>query len=259
MVKCLIIDDEKNSRDNLANLLSTYCPDIEILGLAKNGSEGIAMIQSYRPDAVFLDIHMTDMDGFTVLAKLTEFKPLVVFVTAFEKYALRAIKASAIDYLLKPVSIRELQSATKKLEELVKLKGENPQFEKDYLESLHLAFHKPDANYPQRLALPTHNGYRFEQMADIIYLNSDSNYTTLFLRSNEKVLVSKPMKHFEDILDESLFVRIHNSYIINLGFMKNYSREDGGSVELSNGITIQIAKRRLPIFLEKIKTHFVKP
>ncbi len=259
MVQCLIIDDEKNARENLLNLVGKYCPELQVVGSAISGMDGIHQVKEMKPDAIFLDVHMSDIDGFTLLSRLEEPKPMVVFVTAYEKYALKAIKASAIDYILKPVSIRELQNAAQKLEQLYKLKNENPGFEKGYNDALKLMIQTSHEEAPQRIAIPDHAGYRFENMTDIVRLESDSNYTTIFLRNGDKVLVSKPMKHFEDFLDEKLFVRIHNSHIINMLFLKGYLRDDGGVAELFDGSKLQIAKRRLPLFLESIKQRFIKP
>ncbi|MFN0033384.1 MAG: LytR/AlgR family response regulator transcription factor [Flavobacteriales bacterium] len=259
MVRCLIIDDEKNSRDNLENLIGLYCPQLHVLGKAISGSDGMAQVRQLQPDAIFLDVHMSDIDGFTMLSRLEEPKPMVVFVTAYEKYALKAIKASAIDYILKPVSIRELQNAAEKLDQLFKLKQENPAFENSYNDALKLMIQSSHEESPQRIALPDHAGYRFENMSELVRLESDSNYTTIYLKSGDKAVVSKPMKHFEDFLDEKIFVRIHNSHIINVQFLKSYSRDDGGSAELLDGTKLQIAKRRLPLFLDMIKHHFIKP
>ncbi|MBL0316595.1 MAG: response regulator transcription factor [Flavobacteriales bacterium] len=222
MVRCLIIDDEKNARENLENLVGKYCPELTVSGLAHSGMNGIQRIREEKPDAIFLDVHMSDIDGFTLLSRLEEPKPMVVFVTAYEKYALRAIKASAIDYI------------------------------KLMIQSSH------DEN-PERIALPDHSGYRFEHMRDIIRMESDSNYTTIFLKGGEKVVVSKPMKHFEDFLDDAVFIRIHNSHIVNIHFLKGYLRDDGGIAELIDGTKLQIAKRRLPLFLDTIKNRFIKP
>lgn len=259
MVRCLLIDDEKNARENLENLIVKYCPELSVIGKAISGMEGIQKIRELLPDAIFLDVHMNDIDGFTLLSRLEEPKPMVIFVTAYEKYALKAIKASAIDYILKPVSIRELQNAAQKLEQLHKLKHENPGFEKGYNDALKLMIQTSHDENPERIALPDHSGYRFENMRDIVRLESDSNYTTIFLKSGERVVVSKPMKHFEDFLDEQLFIRIHNSHIINIAFLKSYLREDGGMAELMDGKRLQIAKRRLPLFLDTIKHRFIKP
>lgn len=243
----------------MAILVQTYCPELSVIEKAISGMDGIAKINELKPDAIFLDVHMNDIDGFTLLSRLNEPKPMVVFVTAYEKYALKAIKASAIDYILKPVSIKELQSAAEKLTQLYKLKSENPGFEKGYNDALKLMIQSSHEENPNRIALPDHAGYRFEYMTDIIRLESDSNYTTIFLKNGEKVVASKPMKHFEDFLDEHLFVRIHNSHIINTQFLKSYSREDGGMAELMDGSKLQIAKRRLPLFLDMVKHRFIKP
>lgn len=259
MVRCLIIDDEKNARENLENLVGKYCPELDVCGMAVSGMDGIQRIKELNPDAIFLDVHMSDIDGFTLLSRLEEPKPMVVFVTAYEKYALKAIKASAIDYMLKPVSIKELQGAAQKLEQLFRLKNDNPGFDKGYNDALKLMIQSSHDENPERIALPDHAGYRFENMRDIVRLESDSNYTTIYLKSNEKVLVSKPMKHFEDFLDEKIFIRIHNSHIINIHFLKGYLRDDGGMAELFDGSKLSIAKRRLPLFLDTIKQRFIKP
>jgi two-component system LytT family response regulator len=259
MVRCLIIDDEKNARENLENLVGKYCPELTVSGLAISGMDGIQKIKEQKPEAIFLDVHMSDIDGFTLLSRLEEPKPMVVFVTAYEKYALKAIKASAIDYILKPVSIRELQNAAQKLEQLHKLKNENPGFEKGYNDALKLMIQTSHDENPERIALPDHSGYRFENMRDIVRMESDSNYTSIYLKNGERVVVSKPMKHFEDFLDDTVFIRIHNSHIINIHYLKSYLRDDGGMAELHDGSRLQIAKRRLPLFLDTIKNRFIKP
>lgn len=259
MVRCLIIDDEKNARENLENLVGKYCPELMVSGLAISGMDGIQKIKEQKPEAIFLDVHMSDIDGFTLLSRLEEPKPMVVFVTAYEKYALKAIKASAIDYILKPVSIRELQNAAQKLEQLHKLKNENPGFEKGYNDALKLMIQTSHDENPERIALPDHSGYRFENMRDIVRMESDSNYTSIYLKNGERVVVSKPMKHFEDFLDDTVFIRIHNSHIINIHYLKSYLRDEGGMAELHDGSRLQIAKRRLPLFLDTIKNRFIKP
>lgn len=258
MVRCLLVDDEKNARENLENLLALYCPELTVIEKAASGMEGIQKIREIKPDAIFLDVQMSDIDGFTLLARLEEPKPMVVFVTAFEKYALRAIKASAIDYILKPVSIKELQQAAQKLQQLFILKSNNPAFDQGYNDALKMMLQNSGEDGPERMALPDHSGYRFENMRDIVRLESDSNYTTIFLKSGEKVLVSKPMKHFEDFLDEKMFIRIHNSHIVNIHFLKSYVRDESAA-ELMDGSKLQIAKRRLPLFLDAVKHRFIKP
>lgn len=258
MVKCVVIDDEKNSRDFLVNLIGQYCPDISVIGTASGGVEGLQTVAELKPDAVFLDIRMSDMDGFTVMQRLPEPRPMVIFVTAYQKYALRAIKASAIDYLLKPVNIGELQDTSRKLKQLHELRFSNPHFRNEYNDALKLVMQSASESQPLRIALPHHNGYRFERMNQIVRLESDSNYTTVFLESGEKVMVSKPMKHFEDFLDESMFIRIHNSHIINMKFLKSYNR-DKGVAELEGQKEIPISKRRLAVFMEAMKKTFYKP
>lgn len=258
-VRCVIIDDEKNSRENNVNLVTTYCPELEVIGMAATAGEGLSLINQLLPDAIFLDVRMPDFDGFTLLARLGEHKPMVVFVTAYENYALKAIKASAIDYILKPLSIKELTAAAQKLQQLHQLIQENPSAKLGYNSALKLMAQSAGNENLNRIALPHHTGYRFEEVKNLVRFESDSNYTTIYLSNGEKVVASKPMKHFEDFLDEKIFVRIHNSHIVNIHFLKTYSREDGGMTELMDGTKLQIAKRRLPLFLDVIKHRFIKP
>lgn len=258
-VQCIIIDDERNARENLASLIQNYCKHLHLIGMASSAEEGFQMVVDLKPDAVFLDIHMPDADGFSLLAKLPKPRPAIVFATAFEHYALKALRASAVDYLLKPISIKELQSAEDKLLQISKMKKENPHFVTDYDGALSLLSTSIKEENPQKIALNNYHGYRFEEVRGIIRLESDSNYTTIHLRNGEKTVASKPLKHFEDILDPKLFLRIHNSHIINLDFLQSYSREEGGYVELADGCKISISKRRLSLFLEMIKGRFIKP
>jgi two-component system LytT family response regulator len=193
-----------------------------------------------------------------LLQQLEGDKPWVIFVTAYEKYALRAIKASALDYLLKPVSISDLQEAETKIVEMESMRKPNTPLFPGYEESLRMLMSTMREQPPARIALPAHNGFRMEEVKNIVRLESDNNYTTVFLVNHEKVLVSKPLKHFEECLDEGMFLRIHNSHIVNADFLKAYHRDDGGTVELKDGTMLQISKRRLPVFLEIMKDKFLK-
>jgi two-component system LytT family response regulator len=255
MITCIIIDDEKNSRDNLETLVQKYCPNLSLLGKASSALEGLELIRELSPAVVFLDIQMPGGDGFSMLQKLEGKKPWVVFVTAFEKYALKAIKASALDYLLKPVSISELTEASLKIEEVVRTRERESQ---SYEDSLKLLMSSIRDQSPMRIALPAHNGFRMEEVKNIVRLESDSNYTTVYLMNKEKVVISKPLKHFEECLDERVFLRIHNSHIVNSDFLKAYHRDDGGTVELKDGTILQISKRRLAYFLDIMKDKFLK-
>lgn len=258
MIPCLIIDDEQNSRDNLETLILRYCPNLEVIGKASSAAEGLELIRQLMPKVIFLDIQMPGGDGFSLVGQLDTEKPLVVFVTAFEKYALRAIKSSALDYLLKPVSIADLQESEKKIVEMEGLRKPNSTPFPGYEESLRLLMSSIREQAPLRIALPAHNGFRMEEVKNIVRLESDNNYTTIFLLNREKVLVSKPLKHFEECLDERTFLRIHNSHIVNADFLKAYHRDDGGTVELKDGTILQISKRRLPVFLDVMKDKFLK-
>ena len=245
MIRAVLIDDEKNGREALHTLLQNYCPSVEVVGTAENIQEGHKLLMTEKPDVVFLDIEMPYGNAFELLNKLSPVQFEIIFVTAFDNYAINAIKFSALDYLLKPVNIRELQTAVKKASEKVHSKNISKR-----IDTLLFNIQAPKSQ-AQRLALPTLDGYVFIDTSDLVRLEANNNYTNIFLKNNTKMLIAKPLKEFEELLDESRFSRVHNSHIINHDFVKKYHRGRGGYIEMEDGTMIEVSIRKKDEFLNK--------
>ena len=246
MVTAIIIDDEQNGRIALRQKLQDYCADVELIGEAENGEDGMRLIEKQQPDVVFLDIEMPRMDGFEMLHRLPEKNFHLIFTTAYDQYAIKAIKYAAFDYLLKPIEIEELQLAVKRVGEKKLNKSSSNQLE------LLLENMLPKKNTYQRIAIPTSEGLQFIKLNEIIYLEANNNYTYFHLAGNQKYIVSRTLKDFEEMLPDDTFLRIHNSYVINKNFAERYIRGEGGQVVLSNGTVLDVAKRKKADFLKAI-------
>lgn len=242
MITALLIDDESKGRNTLYNFLSKYCPNVTIIGEADGVSSGKKAIDKLHPDLIFLDIEMRDGTGFDLLEKYTKFSFSVIFVTAHNEYAVKAFKCSAIDYLLKPIIPEELITAVNKFEAEKELKNLSLKLE-------NLIEHKSNI---KRLALPTSKGIELLKIDDIIYCESDGNYTLFKTNSNEIITVSKTIKEYDTILTDFNFFRIHQSYLVNLDYVSKYNKNDGGFVTLSNNQKLPVSRRNKQAFLEKI-------
>jgi two-component system LytT family response regulator len=247
MIRSIIVDDEQKSRESLKIILEDFCENVTICALCQNVSEGIQAIKEHQPDVVFLDIQMQRETGFDLLTQLNSIDFEVIFTTAHSEYAIKAFKFSAIDYLLKPIDIDDLQKA------LAKVEHKQNQNISGRLEHLiqNLRTNTPE-NY--KLALPTTEGLVFVQLNSILYCEASSNYTIIYTPKN-KYIVSRTLKQYEDLLGEHNFFRIHNSYLINLNAVKKYIRGEGGSVVLENDITLDVSKRKKEAFLSRITTR----
>lgn len=245
-MQALIIDDEKHCRDSLAILLAKYCPEIEILGQCANGEEGIRTIAGQEPDLVFLDISMPGMTGFEMLEQCEGHAFEVIFTTAFDEYAIQAIRHSALDYLLKPVDKNELIQAVARAKST---KNTTPSDRISKL--LEMVENKKSS---ERLALPTLDGLIIIDTKDILYCESENNYTRFFMVDGKAIFVSKTLKKVETILNEDKnFFRSHNSFIINLKYIHRYLKGDGGEVILSNGKSLPISRTRKQDFLDRLE------
>ncbi len=250
MLKALLVDDEVNNQTSLEFLLHHDCEGIEVAGKAQNAREAREWLQSYHADVIFLDINMPVEDGFQFLKSLSFHHFKVVFVTAHNEYALQAIKASAVDYILKPVNIDELQKAVEK----VKRSLNNPAaLEQNHALLQHLLETVNKKMPPQKIALPQLGSISFIEVDDMVSLQADSNYTIIHMKDMQKLVISKTLKDFEELLDANQFARIHKSYIVNLRYIKEYSTIDGGIVKMSDGNQWSISRRQLDLFLEKMK------
>ena len=246
MLSSIIIDDEANSSSALKEKLIQYFPQVKIVAVCKNGQEGIDAIESLQPEVVFLDIEMPLMNGFTMLQQLTNKNFELIFTTAYDHYAIRAIRFSALDYLVKPIEIEELRQALERAEEKKLQPLPNQRLEL-LLDNLGHKMHER-----LRIAVPTNNGLEFLKIEHIIYLEASINYTHIFLGDGRKYTVSRTLKDFEEMLPVDTFLRIHHSHIINKNFAEKYIRGEGGQVVLSNGTVLDIAKRKKTEFLKAI-------
>ncbi|WP_373517992.1 LytR/AlgR family response regulator transcription factor, partial [Pricia sp.] len=224
MIKTIIIDDEHYGRQSLQQAVEQYCPEVAILQICESPEAGIAAINALKPDLVFLDVQMPNMSGFDVLQKLSPIDFEVIFVTSYDQYAIKAIKFSAIDYLLKPVDVDDLIHAVKRTKENLQKNGKRQRYQ-SVLHNLNYASGKIE-----KLAVPTLDGIDFFRTDDIIYCEADGSYTTLYLSGKQKQVISKNLKDFENLLSGSGFCRVHNSHLINLSHVKKYIKGDGGYV-----------------------------
>jgi two-component system, LytTR family, response regulator len=245
MITAIIIDDEAKGRLALREKLLTYCPQIKILAEATNGPEAILLIQQHKPQLIFLDIEMPRMNGFEMLNALPEKNFHLIFTTAYDQYAIKAIKYAAFDYLLKPVDIEELKSAVEKIDN-----RENNQTKKQ-VELLQQNMQHPKKQL-NKLAVPTLEGLLFFDINDIVHLEANSNYTNIYLNNKIKITASKTLKEFEEMLPEEIFFRTHHSHLINLNYIKRYIKGDGGQIELQNGTYVDVSRRKKEEFLKAI-------
>ncbi len=225
----IVVDDEINNRQNLISLLSKYCPEITVLGEASTVQEAKHLVKTTSPEVVFLDIEMPGGNGFKLLEGEVDFK--VIFVTAYDAYALKAIKFSALDYLLKPIDKEELIQAVAKLE------LEDSEKERSKLENLGSFLNQGE----QRIALNLQEEVRLVAVKDIIRIEADNNYSTIYL-SNEQVLVSKNLGYYYDLLKDSGFIRTHQSHLVNRSIIEKLVKKDGGSLVLKNGDSVPVSR-----------------
>lgn len=245
MLKAIIIDDEKNGRDTLNYLVNSYCGDkVKIVYMAENVKEGIKAIEIYNPDIVFLDIQMQGETGFDLLSQIESINFSIIFTTAHDKYALHAIKFSAIDYLLKPIDVTELNQAIDKASQ--KTNFDIAQYDNYIKNSKSLDLEN------MKIAISTMDGLVFILVNQIIYCKAENGYTLFYNINGDKVISTKNMKHFEAVLTEYSFLRIHNSYLINLKEIKKYNKGDGGTVTMSNDAELDVSKRKKTAFLAAI-------
>jgi two-component system LytT family response regulator len=233
-IKAVMVEDETPSADVLRTLINECCPEIEIAGVAPTVKKAVEMISDFKPDLVFLDVELPDGNGFSVIESFPEGRFNVIFVTAFEHYALKAIKACAIDYLLKPVDGDDLVAAVRKLP--ADIAGDKRQ--------LALMYNAKQKNgLKRRLALPTQEGLKFIEQMEIVWCEAQGSYTNFLLLNKEKILVSKPLNYFEEILDEEQFCRCHQSYMVNLAHIKSYVKGRGGYLIMNDGSKVEVSAR----------------
>lgn len=248
MIRALIIDDEKHCCDNLQWQLKTYCPEIDVVSTCNNAEKGIQQIRHHQPQLIFLDVEMPGMSGFEMLENLKEINFDIIFTTAFDQYAIRAIKFGALDYLIKPIDKDELLQAVNKFLNRT---------QRDSLKQLNaLLTHikkSSDLSF-QKIALPTLHGYELVSLNTIMFCESSSNYTNIRLNDGQHLLISRTLKDVQDLLDMQPFFRVHNSYIVNLQYAIRYVKGEGGFLVLNNDLNIPVARSKKDELL-KLITH----
>lgn len=244
MVKALIVDDEPKNIRILHGLLSDFCPQVRIAGEAQDAATAVSLIRSEQPDLLFLDIEMPYGNGFDLLDQVMPVNFEIIFITAFNEYTLKAFRYSALDYLLKPVSIDELKEAVQKAEAKLQQKQINQQLE-------NLLLNLKRQTHLQKIAVPWMDGLIFMPVADIIRFEAKGGYSHIFAKDQRKFLCSKTIREYEDILPEEIFYRIHNSHLINLNHIRKYHKGRGGIIEMEDGAMIEVASRRKDEFLAK--------
>ena len=243
-MKCIIVDDEAKSRSMLKTLCENYCDGLSICALAASVSEAIELIAEHAPDLVFLDIRMPVKSGFDLLEYYDTIPFEVIFTTAYDQYALRAFKYSAVDYLLKHIAVDELKAAVERARSML---GHGEKTEQ--LNLLKEAINNEKIN---KIALITLDGFTFVRFNEIVRCEAQGNYTSVFLSNGNSLLITKTLKHYEEILVEKMFFRIHKSHLINLNFVRRFIRGKQGLVEMNDGTQIEVSFRKRDALLKRL-------
>ena len=250
MIRVIIIDDEENSRETLRGKLDLFCPEVEVAAEAGSVKDGLEAISKETPDAVFLDIQLAGESGFDILEKIAQDEadqPEIIFVTAHNEFAIKAIKFSALDYLLKPIDPEELVKAVRKVEETKGLPKKATNINV-LVENIRQA-----SDSPKKIVVPTSDGMHVIKLSDIIRLESSSNYTTFHLNNQKSLLASKTLKEFDNMLSGYNFQRIHKSHLVNMNYLKRYVQTDGGYLILEDGSKIPVANRKKEQLLNTLR------
>lgn len=243
-ISALIVDDEESSRATLSKIIDKYCPSINIVGKAANADEAYELIISKEPELVFLDVEMPHASGFDLLERFPSVDFNVIFTTAYDQYALNAIKCNAVDYLLKPINIKELIQAVEKIG-----KGQRQQNEvQDAIQSL-MSSYRGNVSKNEKIGISTKAGVEFINIQDVVRCEADGSYTKIFLKNNKKILATGKIKGFEELLTEHQFVRVHNSHLININCLEQYIRGEGGIAIMNDGAQVPISRRKKDEFL----------
>lgn len=248
MVRVAIVDDEKHCCDNLQWLLKEYLPEVEVVSVSNTADEGLLQIRKQQPQLVFLDVEMPGLNGFEMLEKIPAIDFDVIFTTAFDQYAIRALRFGALDFLLKPIDKDELKAAVAKT------------LNRPHRDSVNqlaaLLTHVKQNTSPsnKKIALPTLHGYELVLITNILLCESNSNYTDVKLTDGQHFLISRTLKEIEDVLDGPPFLRVHNSFLVNLDYAIRYIRGEGGSLVLRNNITVPVSRSKKEELL-KLITH----
>ena len=244
MINAIIVDDEPYCCEVLSTLLERYCPEVKVVAVCPSAQEALKTIHRLQPQLVFLDIEMPQMNGFAMLEQLPEINFHLIFTTSYDQYAIKAIRFSAIDYLLKPIDREELQKAVQKV---------NRQVQKPVAQQLEILLQKMNhSTAVNKVALPTMEGLQMVHVDSIIRCESDSNYTIIQLKDKQKLVVSRTLKEIEEMLEDYPFARVHHSYLVNLNEINKYVKGEGGYLVMSDGSNIDVSRSKKESLLKKL-------
>jgi two-component system LytT family response regulator len=244
MLSAVIIDDEPNAVNLLALRLSQHCPQIEVVATCTGSVQGVEAIREHRPEILFLDIEMPQMNGFQVLETVGDIPFALVFVTAYDRFALKAFKYSALDYLLKPIDTQELIATVHKIE---KQRQTHPQ----QIQHLQQQYGNVAKTLPDRIALPYQNGVAFVAIQDILYCEADDRYTRFYLADGQQYLVTKVLRDIQELLEERDFLRVHRQYLINLNRIKKFVKGEGSYIIMDNEQSIPVSRGQKDRLMER--------
>jgi two-component system LytT family response regulator len=248
VIKAIIVEDEQLGLQNLKNMLATHCPDVQIIGDAGSIKDGLALLQdsNIEPDVAFLDISLPDGLVFQLLNQIKPINFEVIFVTAYEEYAIKACEYSSIGYVVKPIDPDNLKEALAR----IRPKEEGSETEKR-LEIFNNYYNNPNAF--TKMSISALDGIYFVSIRDIVRFEAEDNYTHIFLISGERITASKTIKSYEDLLRPFNFYRVHKRHVINLNYMRKFVKGDGGYLVMDDDIKIEVSRRRRPAFMEQLK------
>ena len=247
MIQVIIIDDQAESRNSLKNLLSLCCTNVSVIGEADNIKTGYSLISNLKPELVFLDVQMPGGSGFDLLEMFSNINFKIIFTTAHDQFAVKAFKYSAFDYLLKPIDAQELKSTIEKYSSSIKNDNDNVSIQ-TLIENL-----RTDIANPKKIVLSTQDKIHVVKINDIVYCEASINYTLFYLIDKNKILVTKTLKEYEELLEEHQFIRIHKTYLANFKHIVNYEKAEGGFVNMINGSHLPVSYRKKEKLVEMLQ------
>ncbi len=245
MIRSIIIDDEQHCVKSLVKDLQQHCPSIEIIETSNSAKEGIMAIKKLQPDLLFLDVEMPWMNGFELLEILGDINFSIIFTTAHDEFAARAFRISAVDYLLKPIDAEDLKAAVQKVEKKFEQGSSLP-----HINNLLQNIRQPSIE--QKIALPLREGYEFVEVSSIIYCHAEGAYTKIFIQEKRPMLISRTLGDVAELLPPEIFQRIHHSTLVNVTYISQFLRSDGGYIVLKSGERLAVSKTRKEMLMTRL-------